>query len=107
MSKFIEVGGIGFEVIKPHKVDPSEYHKDYLGRRTLWDFYDRPSDIKVGIWEEWLDWESDNPEVRDMRVTSASCFMFTIGAYYVDPETDEIIGYFKITRDHNRLYLYE
>lgn len=106
MTKTMTIGGERFEVIRPRKFEPDAYHRDYRGRRTLLDYYDRPSDIKQAIWQEWLDWERDNPEVYDMRVTSASGFAFTIGAYYVDTETGEIIGYFKITKDHNRLYLF-
>lgn len=105
MAKFIEINGEKFELINTKKpID--ERHKDYLGRRDLFDFYDRPSEAKQVIWDEWQTWERETPCVYDMRVTSASHFMFTIGAYFVDVKTDEIIGYFVITRDHNRLYMF-
>ena len=106
MSKFIEINGETFEVIDTAK-DVDACHKDWRGRRTIWDFYNRPSDVKVNIYEMWMEWARRTDCVYDMRVTSASCFMFTLGAYYVDTGTDEIIGYFRITRDHNKLYIFK
>lgn len=108
--KWIEINGEWFEVIHSKYTDDMiEHHDhDYRGRKTLYDFYDRPSDIKQRIWEDWLDWAAQTyPVVSNMLVTGASHFSFTIGAYYVDPDTNEIIGYIKITKDHNRLYLYK
>lgn len=110
MTKYQNIGGMYFEVIRSSKVDDMlDWHNnDYLGRRTLYDFYDNPSAIKENIWDEWLGWQAANyPTVSNMRVTGASCFTFSIGAYYCDPETYEILGYFRITRNHNRLYLYK
>ena len=105
MSKFIDINGKTFELINTKKEVDLRHH-DYLGRRTLFDFYDKPSEAKQAIWDEWLTWEHETPCVYDMRVTAASCYMFTLGAYFVDVKTDEIIGYFTITREHNRLYMF-
>lgn len=109
MEKYENIGGMYFEVIRSSKVDDMlNWHEDYRGRRTLYDFYDRPSATKKSIWEEWLDWAAHNyPMVSNMRVTGATCRTFSIGAYCCDPDTYEIVGYFKITKDHNRLYLYK
>ena len=106
--KTLEIGGEVFEVIRSSKTeDMLKWHdRDYLGRKTLYDFYDNPSYYKERIWEDWREWQAQNwPMVSNMRVTGASCFTFSIGAIYSDPETREILGYFKITKDHNRLYL--
>ena len=108
MGKYENIGGKDFEVIRSSKTQNMiDWHgKDYRGRRTLYDFYDNPSSAKVSIWEDWKEWAAQvYPRVYNMRVTGASCFTFSIGACAVDPETYEIIGYFKITKDHNRLYL--
>lgn len=103
MAKTMVIGGEYFEVIHTSKFDDMD-NRDYCGRRTLWDYYENPSDIKEEIYAEWMQWECETPEVYDLRVTSASCFMFTLGGWYVDPETGEILGYIRITRDHNRVY---
>lgn len=106
--KIMEIGNEVFEIIRSTKTeDMIIYHDcDYLNRKTLYDFYDNPSVYKECIWQEWLEWQAENwPMVSNMRVTGASCFTFSIGAIYSDPETYEVLGYFKITKDHNRLYL--
>ncbi len=109
MGKTMVIGGETFEVIRSRRTDDYVvWHTyDYFNRKTLYDFYKKPSQAKQDIWEYWLDWQRMNDCVDSMRVKSASCFTFTISAYYVDPDTYEIIGYFKITKSHNRLYLYK
>lgn len=106
--KTMKINGEVFEVIRSkYTVDMIDHHgHDYLGRRSLYDFYDNPSRYKRGIWDEWLEWAAQSyPQVSNMYVTSATTFSFTIGAFYCDPETYEVIGYIKITKDHNCLYL--
>ena len=106
--KTMQIGNEVFEVIRSGKTEDmiAQHDHDFLGRKTLYDFYDNPSIYKERIWEDWREWAAQNyPQVSHIRVTGASCFTFSIGAYYCDPETYEIIGYFKITKDHNRLYL--
>ena len=106
--KTLEIGGEFFEVIRSKMTEQMiECHNhDYLGRKTLYDYYVNPSAIKIGIWEDWREWQAENwPMVSNMRVTSASCSTFSIGAIYSDPETYEVLGYFRITKEHNRLYL--
>lgn len=106
--KTLAIGNEVFEVIRSSKTeDMISYHGCNLrGRKTLYDFYDNPSYYKERIWEDWREWQAENwPMVSNMRVTGASSFTFSIGAIYCDPETYEILGYFKITKDHNRLYL--
>lgn len=106
--KTLEIGGEVFEVIRSGKTeDMISYHGcDRRGRKTLYDFYDNPGAEKRSIWKDWQEWAEQNyPVVHGMLVISASPWTFSIGAFYRDPETYEIIGYFKITKDHNRLYL--
>lgn len=108
--KRIEINGEWFEVIRSKYTDDmiERHGADYRGRRTLYDFYDNPSAIKERIWDSWREWAANSfPVVNNMLVISASHFAFTIGALYVDPDTYEVLGYFKITKDHNRLYLYK
>lgn len=107
MSKQISINGKWFEVIhsKYTQVMIDRHTCDYLGRRDLFDFYENPSASKRIIWREWEDWADGTDYVRDMRVKSANTFTFSIGAYYVNPDTLEIEGYFVITAAHNRLYL--
>ena len=108
IMKTMEINGEVFEVIRSKcTVGMIDHHgHDYLGRRSLYDFYANPSMDKRDIWSNWCDWAAwSYPQVSNMYVTSASSFSFTIGAYYCDSETYEIIGYIRITKDHNRLYL--
>lgn len=106
MSKKMEINGKRFDVIKPRTCVPDAYHKDRRGRRSIWDFYRNPSKKKEDIWSAWKSWADSTPEVKDMRVTGANCDTFSIGAYYIDPDTEEILGYIKITKCYNRLYLF-
>lgn len=108
MSKYHEINGRLFEISrsKGTKQDVIDSHTyDYLGRRSLFDFYQQPSTAKEAIWAGWKNWAEHTDCVEDMRVKSANTFMFSIGAYYVNPDTGEIVGYFYITPAHNRLYL--
>lgn len=106
--KTLEIGGEVFEVIRSSKTEDMIYYHgcDRRGRKTLYDFYDKPSTEKRTVWKDWEEWQAQNyPMVYNMLVISASQWTFTIGAFYRDPETREILGYFRITKDHNRLYL--
>ena len=107
--KYKEIGGKCFEVHRSkHTEQMVERHdNDRLGRKSLYDFYNNPSEVKECIWVKWLLWANNCDCVYGMRVIGASCNFFSIGAYYVDPDTLEIIGYFHITAAHNYLYLYK
>ena len=101
-----EIGYEVFEVIRSkHTQGYINYHLRNYDERDLFDFYENPSYIKQRIFNEWYDWFVDNPCVDKLEVTCGSCFTFSIGAIYINPVTYEILGYFRITKDHNRLYL--
>ena len=64
---------IGNEVFN-FKSNGSYYHN---GNRGVFACYERPSRIKVGIYEYWADWASEN-NVFDFGVSSYNCMMFTL-----------------------------
>ena len=104
--KTLKIGDEVFEVIcSKHTQGYINYHLRNYDERDLFDFYENPSYIKQTIFNEWYDWFVDNYCVDKLEVVGGSCFTFTIGALYIDTETLEILGYFRITKDHNRLYL--
>lgn len=104
--KTLEIGGEFFEVIRSKHTDGYiNYHLRNYDERDLFDFYENPSYIKQRIFNDWYDWFVDNSCVDKLEVIGGSCFTFSIGAIYCNPETYEILGYFRITKDHNRLYL--
>ena len=83
----------------------------------IYDAYQTPSEAKVSIWNEWVDWArdvnmfDDTYEVHDLRISSANCFMFTIVATIREFNVDEIgnhiavATYFMVvTKSYNYLY---
>lgn len=104
MTKFMEINGEMFEVIKS-KYTPEliERHWKYYSGRTLDHYYQKPSAIKKAIFEEWRDWSSD-PCVWAFEVISGSHFFFSLGAILKN-EHGYDIGYIKITKAHNYLYV--
>ena len=106
MTKYMEINGMDFEVIKPRKwnVKAAIERLAREPRKDLYSHYERPSAKKVGIWNKWLDWALESP-VNALTVSSASPFQFTINGILYNPETDEDIGLLHITKAHNRLYI--
>lgn len=108
MSETRYISGEWFEVIHSKYTDDMiKHHMKNFACRDLSDFYDKPSDIKKGIYHEWWNWYFESDYVDLFEVVSGSCFTFSIGAIYVDPDTREVLGYFKITKDHNKLFLFK
>ena len=108
MTKYTEIGGIAFETIKSSKTQEMiNYHVRNFSRKDLFDFYVKPSDIKTRIFKEWYEWYLNTEGVYRFEVTSGSSHAFTICAIYSDYETLEIKGFIKITKDHNRLYIFK
>jgi len=107
--KYQEIGGNEFRVIRSEKTDDmvERHGHDCKGRKDLYEFYKNPSAKKRNVWNKWREWASENDCVESMYVIGANCDTFSIGAYYVDVDTLEIIGYFYITATYNRLYLYK
>lgn len=104
MTKYTEINGEQFEVIRSKKTDDFfHWHISHEIAHTLEECYSRPSDAKRAIFEEWREWAVDSwPVVYQFGITSYNTFMFTLGALY-DGELGD--GYIQITPAHNRLYL--
>lgn len=104
MKKQIEINGEMFEIIRSkYTQNMIENHwKNYSGR-TLDNFYQKPSEIKKAIYADWREWSSD-PQIWAFEVISGNWNNFSIGAIFRDEHGNEI-GYIKITKSHNYLYL--
>lgn len=104
MTRYTEINGEQFEVIRSKKTDDLvKWHTTHYIARSLYECYERPSDAKIGIFEEWEEWAAQTyPVVYQFGITSYNGFRFTLGALY-DGELGE--GYIQITANHNRLYL--
>lgn len=103
-----------FELVESKKypitVDTvNNYMSRYLGKNLL-NFYNKPSDTKCAIYNDWRQWASksrlDNnydDSVEYMQVASANCMTFTIDALVFDKH-----GFIKymlhITKSHNYVY---
>lgn len=83
----------------------------------IYDAYQKPSEAKVYIWNEWVQWArdvntfDDTYEVHDLRISSANCFMFTVCAIIREFAEDDsgnrltVATYImRVTKNHNYLY---
>lgn len=114
MSKTIEIFGRNFEVVTSKKypvtIETVNRYMDSFSHKDLYNFYNRPSDVKQRIWEEWRKWcfesrytESNNDTIQYMQVASANRMMFTIDALVFD-DKDYIKYMLHITPSHNYAY---
>ena len=103
MTKFMEINGEQFEVIRSAKTQQMiDYHFVNYKGRDLSNYYEKPSEIKKSIWREWSKWAGACDEIHYFEVTSGNWNRFTIsGIYYGINET----GFIQITKEHNRLYI--
>lgn len=100
--KTITINERTFELIQPRNaINP---YIGFLGSRSdIYQWYDSPSQYKVEIWEDWLEWAYTTDGLLSFEITSANTFQFSIGGVYVD---DNNVRYgLRITRGHNRAYL--
>ena len=105
-AKTMTINGETFEVIRPRKYDPRvavEAVKDCAGRDLSY-YYDRPSTNKQAIFDEWQEWYATAENVFYFGVCSANTFNFSISALLTD--STGVIGVITITRDHNRVHLF-
>lgn len=102
MSKYMDINGERFQVIKPRNHKPALANPYFM--RDLWDCYERPSGTKEAIYNEWYDWYKTDDRLSEFGVTSYNTFSFTLGCVFDDPETG-VAGYISITPAHNRLYI--
>ena len=105
--KYTNINGIDFETHKSKRTkEMIDWHmKNYLNR-DLYDHYEKPSNSKLEIYKNWLDWYLSTDYVLAFEVTSANIFGFTLGCVLVEPKTIKIIGYIRITKEHNYLYTF-
>ena len=72
-----------------------------LTRRDIYDCYERPSQHKVAIFNEWRNWFVANNGY--CTVSSYNCMMFTIAGYVTDINTNERY-YCYITKSYNKCW---
>ena len=111
--KKLTINGIVFEVVNskkyPTTVESVNRYMDRFTGRSLWDCYDRPSEIKESIWDNWRYWMHDSNvneneySVQYMQVSSYNSMMFTIDALVFDKQ-DYIKYFLHITPTHNYAY---
>jgi hypothetical protein len=110
MAKTLTINGVNFEVKTPRKNKLSlESVINTLDRnagRTIYDCYDRPSEVKLSIYNEWLDWYTgcDDDTVDYFGVSSYNGFNFSLQALA------EVDGYYyliSITKANNTATLIE
>lgn len=101
MSKdILIINGQKFEVIYPKSVD-KESRRFPIGRKTLFDCYEKPSITKQDIYYEWMQWARETDGVIYMTISSYNIYQFTLTAEYSTPN---FYGYLVITRAHNYFY---
>ena len=79
--------------------------------------YKRPSDAKVSVWNEWVDWAnyvnmlSGTYEVKDLSICDTTCQTFTVCSIIREFDRDENGNYLTVatyimiaTKNHNYLY---
>lgn len=104
MTKYTTINGVEFETHKSKLPQDLIYnHKT----KTLWQCYEKPSKIKESIYYDWLEWFDQTENVYSFGITSYNVFNFTLGGILFDLETGKDIGYIKITKCYNRLYLFK
>lgn len=92
-KKTININGETFELVTAHNC----YRQLYAGR-GIFDCYDRPSNIKVNIYKNWLEWATDTG-IDSFGVSSYNCNFFTLtGIYYAEDGDSYFI---RITPAHN------
>ena len=109
------IKGIEFEIHRPRIYDDLAA-REFAIRNvkcnagcSIYDVYDRPSIEKVRIWNKWYNgWYVRNYHTGWMGVSAFNKMTFSISALYFEDEDQHIepAGIFKITRDHNKLFLF-
>ena len=106
MTKYTEINGKRFEThYSCVAKELCRTHKALYSGKDLLRCYGRPSDKKRAIYNEWREWFAKCDEVNYMEIVSHSRYAFTLGAIYGNPDTGETLGYVKITKSHNQLFL--
>lgn len=69
--KNITINNVPFELVNVTTETPIRYHDLYLA-------YDRPSDAKRAIFQDWFEFWAQFEERESFGIASRNCFMFTI-----------------------------
>lgn len=101
MAKTIDINGVTFEVVKAStKIGQNitwycvhSYRLD-----TFWNLYNRPSDTKVRIYEEWERWFLSYGYIHGC---TGNFNFFTIYGEVTTPDNERC--YVQITPSHNRI----
>lgn len=88
---FTTINGVKFEIGTP-------VQEGHWSDRTVYDCYDRPSDAKRAIWEDWANYILDTFRTVRFGVESYNGFQFTISGV-VEWEGQQYQLY--ITKCHN------
>ena len=107
MTKYTEINGIQFETIRSDKTPNLIKQAGMYAGRTLWECYENPSRIKEEIYEEWRKWYNGTDFVQGFGVCSFSHHQFSISAVLYCKGCTYPIGAIRITKNHNRLYLFK
>ena len=99
--KLLKINSKNFELIKPKQL-PNYNDVAFHSRWDLFSFYGRPSQRKIDIWSDWIEWFCDTDGISNYYVSSAGSSTFAITASYRDSEGNKYIMY--ITKSHNRIY---
>ena len=77
----IEIGGVVFTlyVNKPAEKKATMKRWDYL---NIWYAYERPSQTKVSIWEDWKKWFLRNTDSFSIWVSGRNSMQFTISGWF-------------------------
>lgn len=103
MTKYMDIGGRSFRVIKPRKDKPI-LHKQCAGC-DLYKYYKNPSSEKKAAYNYWKKWADNCDNVLNFGVCSGNTFTFSIRALYMNTETGEIEGVIHITPCYNTIYI--
>lgn len=96
----LELNGVTFKVTKPRNpVRP--FSGWFCDENAIYNCYDRPSEYKVAIWNDWLKWARETDGVTGFEISSYNCMQFTISGFYVDENGNEYNIY--ITKSRNEL----
>ena len=107
--KKIELNGRIFEAREKYRDFKGETVEQYFNPRytynDIFDAYDRPSQAKIEIWNDWERWARE--QGFSVWIESRNCFMFTIGFVGYIHETDETITEYRgiITPSHNKVVI--
>ena len=116
----LEIGRMHFRVEELTARESANMIDAYNNRTKYVDIYDayqKPSEAKVSVWNEWVSWAKDvnmldgTYEVHDLHICSANFARFTVVATIREFDVDEIGNYLRVatyimvvTKSHNYLY---